>query len=173
MTNGMFRGTVGAWGVTWGTAGEGRGVVADGAGDWDGPNKMAGGAVGEGTGLMAMGVPISGVDDEEAGGDCETVSHPSEVDVSGRVRVLSASDIWMKETNGLSCNSYPCANIQKERWPKTTTKTHLQWQCDIGLGNNINPASANCCPQLIQCICLNFTQNPGLISSCKMKSNDI
>lgn len=49
-----------------------------GAGDWDGPNKMAGGAVGEGAGLMAVdeavGMPISGVDDEEAGGDCE-LSH--------------------------------------------------------------------------------------------------
>lgn len=43
-----------------------------------GLTKWLGGAVGEGAGLMAvdeaMGMPISGVDDEEAGGDCE-LSH--------------------------------------------------------------------------------------------------
>lgn len=110
----------------WGTAGESRTLQADDAPDWDGPGKMAGGAVGEGAALMAvgeaMGVAISDLDDEEAGGDCETVSHPSEVDVSGRAQVLSASDIWMKKTNCLNCNCYPCGNIQKECWPKITTK---------------------------------------------------
>lgn len=152
-------------------------MQADDAPDWEGPDKIAGGAVGEGEALMAvgeaMGVPISDVDDEKAGGDCGTVSHPSDVDVSGRAQVLSASEIWMKKTNCLNCNCYPCGNIQKECWPKITTKTHLQWQCDAGLGNNIHPASANCCSQLIHCICLNFSQNLRLISSCKIKSNDI
>lgn len=75
-------------------------MQADDAPDWDGPGKMAGGATGEGAALMAideaMGVLISDVDDE-AGGDCGTASHPSEVDVSGRAQVLSASDIWMKK----------------------------------------------------------------------------
>ena len=73
-------GTAGAGCVTWGTASEAWGVMADVVEDWDGPTKMAVKAVGE-----AAGLAISVVDDDEA------VSGRPGWDVSGRV--LSASEI--------------------------------------------------------------------------------
>lgn len=152
------------------TAVEGRTLQADDAPDWDGPDKMAGGAIGESASLMAvdeaMGVPASDVDGDEAGGHCGSDSHPYEGVVTGRAQDLSASEIWSKKANCLNYNSYPSGNIQKRYCPKTTTKTHLQWQCDAGLGNNVYPASANCFFQLNHCVCLNFTENPRLVSSC-------
>lgn len=129
MTNGMFKGTVGAGGVTWETTGEAGGVMVDGAGDWDGPTEVAWGPVSEAAGLRsvdeAMGVAVSVLDDEEAGRDCESVSGPAGGAVSGRAGVLSRPEILMDKTNCLIDNYYQCANIQTESWPKTTTKTHL------------------------------------------------
>ena len=54
-------GTAGAGCVTWGTASEAGGVMAEVVEDWDGPTKMAGEAVGE-----AAGLAISVVNDDEA-----------------------------------------------------------------------------------------------------------
>ena len=98
----MFGGvedSVGPTEVAGGAVGEAAGLMFGGVEDSAGPTEVAGGAVGEAAGLMAVdeavAVAISGVDDEEAGRDCETVSGPAGGDVSGGLWVVSGSEILM------------------------------------------------------------------------------
>lgn len=66
------------------------------------------GTVGKAAAPMAVGeaVAISGMDDEEAGRDCENVSGPAGRDFSGRALASSGSEILIDKTNCTISNYY-------------------------------------------------------------------